>query len=392
MILSPLERAAASMNWLFPRLPWTVRISYQGQSRPVGSGPEKVEMMCKTEEAVQALARCDLSDFLDLYVDGHADLNGDIYSFVGCRNHVRHDRLWRVGLRHRLRYLWIRFFPSPVRRKLVAVSSHYDLPNEFIESYLDTRTRAYSCAIWKDPLNGDAPDDESLEDAQERKHRIAAEALQIQPGDSFIDIGCGYGYMVHMAEAQFGCRKALGITLSQNQIDGGYSKNLKLMHYMQLKGEGQYDKLYTCGMISHLDRSELEQYYRRLYGLLRSGGLAWLHFISPPANPAGLNNYNTVSGTFSQKYVFPDHYQFPVHMHIRTLEETGFQIQQTYFRYGHYAKTLRHWYRRFVENLPRTRPLITPRIERAWHLYLTYASIMDGIQGSVLKQLLIKKP
>ena len=61
------------------------------------------------------------------------------------------------------------------------------------------------------------------------------------------------------------------------------------------------------------------------------------------------------------------------------------------FRYGHYAKTLRHWYKLYVENLPRTRHMITPTIERAWHLYLTYASMVDGPQ-SVLKQILVEKP
>lgn len=387
-----LERAAGAMNWLFPELPWTIRFSYGGGSRAVGHGPERLEIAFKSEAPLRALVRMDLSDFLDYYVAGEADFNGDIYAFVGCRNHVRTEGLWKVALRHQLRYVGLRLFPSGVRRKLMAVSSHYDLPNEFIESYLDTRTRAYSCAIWKDPDHAALPDDESLEEAQYRKHRIAAEALQIQPGDRFIDIGCGYGYMVHMAEAEFGCKQAMGITLSRNQVETGYSRHLKLMHYLDLAPQGQFDKLYTCGMISHLDRSELLRYYRRMFGLLRSGGRAWFHFISPPTNPAGLHNYNTISGTFSQKYVFPDHYQFPIHFHLRALEEIGFHVKDVHFRYGHYAKTLRHWYRRFVENLPRTRPLITPTVERAWHLFLTYASTLDGPKGSILKQVLCVRP
>ena len=387
-----LDKAAGRMDWVFPALPWTMRVSYGRESRTFGKGPERFEIVCKTRPALEALARADFPEFFDLYAAGDVDWNGDIYAFVGCRPYVRKEGLWQVGWAQRLRYMMLRYFPSDMRRKLVAVSSHYDLPNEFIESYLDTRTRAYSCAIWKDPDNVSSPDDESLEDAQERKHRIAAEALQIQPDDRFVDIGCGYGYMVHTAESRFGCRKALGITLSQNQVDNGYSKNLKLQHYLDLPPEGQFDKLYTCGMISHLDRSELERYYRHMFGLIRKGGLGWFHFISPPCNPAGLNNYNTVSGTFSQKYVFPDHYQFPVHVHIRVMEETGFHIKQVHFRYGHYAKTLRHWYRRYVEALPRTRSMITPTTERAWHLYLTYASTLDGPNGSILKQILCRKP
>ncbi|MBI4345904.1 MAG: class I SAM-dependent methyltransferase [Elusimicrobia bacterium] len=386
-----LDKAVAEMNWLFPRMPYVIRISYGGQSRPVGSGPEKVEMACKSVESLRAIARSDIAAFLDHYVVGDADINGDMYAFVGARAHVREDALWRVGWLQRLRYAWLTLFPSPVRRKLLAVSSHYDLSNEFILSYLDQKTKAYSCAIWKDPENIGEPFDETLDDAQHRKHLIAAEALEIQPDDSFLDIGCGYGYMVHLAETQFGCKRATGITLSKNQVETGFSRNLQLKHYLELPAAGQFDKIYTCGMISHLDKSEIVRYYRHVYGLLKKGGRAWFHMISPPASTAGITNYNTISGTFSQKYVFPDHYQFPISKHIRIIEETGFQIRQAHFRYGHYNKTLRHWYRRFVDNLPKTRHLITPELERAWHLFLTYASIIDG-PGAYIKQLLCRKP
>ncbi len=389
--MSTLDRAGDAMNWMFPAMPYVIRISYKGQSRNVGSGPEKAEMACKTEGAVAALARGDLSDFLDHYAVGDADINGDMYSFVGARNHVREDAFWRIKLKHQFRYIWTALFPSGVRRKLRAVSSHYDLPNEFILSYLDKRTKAYSCAMWKDPLKIGNLDDEALDDAQHNKFDQALTALQLQPDDKFIDIGCGYGYAVHLAETKYGCRDARGITLSQNQIDTGFSKNLLLKHYMEIPADGSFDKLYTCGMISHLDRSEIERYYRHCYGLLKSGGKAWFHAIIPPANNAGLTNYTTISGTFSQKYVFPDHFQFPIHVHLKIIEKLGFRVKNINFRYGHYAKTLRHWYKRYVENLPQTRHMITPTIERAWHLYLTYASILDGPQ-SVLKQILCEKP
>jgi cyclopropane-fatty-acyl-phospholipid synthase len=386
-----LDRASDRLNWMFPTLPWTVRVSYKGRSRSVGTGPERVEMACRTEEAARALAAGDIPRYLDLYVEGDADLNGDMYSFVGCRNFVRKDALWRVGWRQQLRYASTAFFPSSVRRKLNAVSSHYDLPSEFILSYLDARTRAYSCAMWKDPLQVADLTDQTLEDAQHEKFRMAAAELQIQPDDKFLDLGCGYGYMVNLVETVHGCRDALGITLSRNQIDEGYSKSMKLLHYLELPPDGRYDKIYTCGMISHLDRAEIEQYYRHVYGLLKSGGKVWFHAIIPPANADGLTNYTTISGTFSQKYVFPDHFQFPLHVHLKIIERIGYRVKNVHFRYGHYAKTLRHWYKRYVENLPRTRELITPRIERAWHLYLTYGSVLDGPQ-SVIKQIVCEKP
>jgi cyclopropane-fatty-acyl-phospholipid synthase len=389
--MTALDKAAGTLNWMFPELPWTVRLSYKGESRPIGAGPERVEMACRTAASLRSLASGDLSEFLDHYVAGDADLNGDIYSFVGCRNHVRRDKLWRIKGKHQLRYMWTALFPSSVRRKLRAVSSHYDLPSEFILSYLDTRTRAYSCAMWDDPDKIGDLSDQTLEDAQHAKFAMALEELQLQPDDKFLDLGCGYGYAVHLAETQYGCRNAIGITLSKNQIDDGYTKSMKLLHYMQLPPDASFDKIYTCGMISHLDRAEIEQYYARIHGLLKSGGKVWLHAIIPPANSDGLTNYTTVSGTFSQKYVFPDHFQFPLHVHLKILERLGFHVRKVHYRYGHYGKTLRHWYKRYVDNLPRTRSMITPIIERAWHLYLTYASVVDG-PNSVIKQIVCEKP
>ncbi len=170
----------------------------------------------------------------------------------------------------------------------------------------------------------------------------AAVELDLQPSDKFLDIGCGYGYQVHHAETHFGVKNALGITLSQNQVDHGFTKSLAKKHYMEVPADGTWDKIYTCGMISHLDKSEIVQYYRQVYKMLKSGGKVWFHAITPMANAAGLDNYSTISGTFSQKYVFPDHYQFPMHVHLKVMEETGFLVRKVYFRYGHYAKTLWH--------------------------------------------------
>ncbi|MFA5138009.1 MAG: class I SAM-dependent methyltransferase [Elusimicrobiota bacterium] len=385
-----LEAARSSMNDFFPTLPWSIRLSRSGQSRVIGQGPERLEIACRTDAPLRSLARADLSTFLDQYVAGEADLNGDMYAFVCTRNHLRRDSDWKVRFKVWIRHVGTMAFPSSVRGKLIAVSSHYDLPNEFILSYLDTRTRAYSCAEWKDPANVAVPYDEPLEDAQHRKFLQAAQALQVQPDDKFIDLGCGYGYMTHLVETEFGCKDASGITLSKNQVDTGYSRNLKRMHYRELPPEGQYDKIYTCGMVSHLDQSEIRVFYKHAYGLLKRGGLFWMHGIVPPANDYGMTNYNSLSGTFSQRYVFPNHFQFPVWVHLRVMEETGFKVREVRYKYGHYNKTLRDWYRRFLENLPRTRPLINPVIERAWHLYLTYASSVDG-KYSIIKQILATK-
>jgi len=385
-----LDRAASTLDEMFPTLPWKVRLSHGGRSKTFGSGKEQAGIECRTEAPLRDLSRKRLSKFLDRYVEGEADLTGDIYSIVGVKNYIAVKSQWKVGLLGWLKYTGSMLFPSSVRAKLIAVSSHYDLPNDFILSYLDKRTKAYSCAMWKDPdLIGDL-DDEPLDDAQHWKFKMAAQELDLQPTDKFLDVGCGYGYMVDLVEKEFGVKDALGITLSKNQVDDGFSKSMKRTHYMDLARDGSYDKIYTCGMISHLDMSEVRRYYEQIFSLLKSGGRFWMHGIVPQRNNFGMTNYNSLSGTFSQKYVFPEHFQFPIDVHLQVMEETGFRVKKVYFRYGHYAKTLRHWYKRYVEQLPNTRHMITLQLERAWHLYLTYGSIMDG-REAVIKQILATK-
>ncbi len=388
--MSLLDKARDTMAGIFPEVPWKVRLSFNGESRSFGHGEERTWINFHEAAPLRHLAWCDIAGFLDHYVEGRADLCGDIYGFVGLRMHVANHDDWTVDFLRKIRYVGTTLFPSTIRRKLIAVSSHYDLPNEFILSYLDKRTKAYSCAMWNDAENIAFPEDESLDGAQHRKFHQAATALDLQPTDKFIDVGCGYGYMVNLAETEFGVKDALGITLSKNQVEEGFSKSMRLAHYYELPTDGQFDKIYTCGMVSHLDRSEIYRYYRHIYGMLKSGGKFWMHGIVPPAIKSSVTNYTTISGTFSQKYVFPDHYQFPVHEHIKVMEEVGFRIHDIRFKYGHYAKTLRHWYKRYVDNLDETRPLITPTIERAWHLFLTYGSVVDG-PWSIIKQILATK-
>jgi len=388
--MSLLDRAHDSMVETFPNLPWKFRLTYAGKSRVFGNGKERTSIEFHDAAPLRHLAWYDIPGFLDYYVQGKADIGGDMYGFVGMRMHVAKQDDWTVDFLRKIKFLGTSVFPSSIRQKLKSVSSHYDLPNEFSLSYLDKRTKAYSCAMWKDPENINFPPDEPLEDAQHHKFHSAATALDLQPTDKFIDVGCGYGYMVNLAETEFGVKDAEGITLSKNQVEEGFSKSMRLAHYYELPAEGQYDKIYTCGMVSHLDRSEIYRYYKHIYGMLKSGGKFWMHGIVPPAISGSVTNYTTISGTFSQKYVFPDHYQFPVHEHIKVMEEVGFRIKDVHFKYGHYAKTLRHWYKRYVDTLPQTRPLITPTIERAWHLFLTYGSVVDG-PWSIIKQILATK-
>jgi cyclopropane-fatty-acyl-phospholipid synthase len=95
-----------------------------------------------------------------------------------------------------------------------AISYHYDLPVDFWKLWLDP-TLAYSCAYFKNQSD-------SLNEAQVNKLDYICRKLYLSKGESFLDLGCGWGGLVIFASQNYGV-KATGITLSRMQAEYGSS-------------------------------------------------------------------------------------------------------------------------------------------------------------------------
>ena len=88
---------------------------------------------------------------------------------------------------------------------------HYDLGNDLYQAMLDSRL-TYSCGYWHDA--------DDLEAAQEAKLNLICQKLQLQPGMTLLDIGCGWGSLMKYAAEKYGV-SCVGITISQKQIELG---------------------------------------------------------------------------------------------------------------------------------------------------------------------------
>jgi len=66
-----------------------------------------------------------------------------------------------------------------------AIAHHYDVSNEFYALFLDP-LMVYTCAYYRDP-------DGKLEQAQQDKLDLVCRKLRLEPGESLLDIGCGWG-------------------------------------------------------------------------------------------------------------------------------------------------------------------------------------------------------
>lgn len=88
------------------------------------------------------------------------------------------------------------------------VQAHYDISNDFFGLWQD-RTRTYSSAYFQ-------RDDMTLEEAQLAKIDLALGKLDLHPGMTLLDVGCGWGAMMKRAVERYDVN-VIGLTLSKNQ-------------------------------------------------------------------------------------------------------------------------------------------------------------------------------
>ena len=84
----------------------------------------------------------------------------------------------------------------------------YDISDEFFSLFLDP-TMTYTCAYFE-------RDDMTLEEAQKAKLDLALNKLNLEPGMTLLDVGCGWGGALIRAVEKYDVN-VIGITLSRNQ-------------------------------------------------------------------------------------------------------------------------------------------------------------------------------
>jgi cyclopropane-fatty-acyl-phospholipid synthase len=96
-------------------------------------------------------------------------------------------------------------------RDKTAISSHYDVGNDFYREILGP-SMVYTCAYWSD--NPDC----SLEEAQRAKLDLVCRKLRLRDGMRVLDAGCGWGSLAIHAAREYGAQ-VLAITLSAEQAE-----------------------------------------------------------------------------------------------------------------------------------------------------------------------------
>lgn len=252
------------------------------------------------------------------------------------------------------------------QRDREAIGFHYDQPLEFYRTFLGDAL-VYSCAYYDDGIA-------TLEDAQSAKLDHVLRKLQVRPGERLLDIGCGWGALIMRAAQRFGA-SAVGVTLSRTQLEEAQRRitaagledrvRVELRDYRDLAA-ASFDKIASIGMVEHVGRSKLPEYFARAFALLRPGGLFLNHGISEqsPGRRGG-----KVTG-FIERFVFPDGELVALSDSLAIAERAGFEIRDVENLREHYARTLRAWVKNLEANAEDAVAAAGAQAYRTWRLYM----------------------
>ncbi len=298
---------------------------------------------------------------------------------------------WRLGAGVAARH--------SLRRDRAAVRFHYDVGNEFFALFLDKQL-VYSCAYFE-------TGSESLDTAQEAKLEHSCRKLRLVPGELLLDIGCGWGGLILHAAQRYGVY-ALGITLSERQAEVARRRitaagladrcRVDVRDYRQLGSEETFDKVASIGMVEHVGRARLDEYFTRAYRVLRPGGLFLSHGIvtlagaRPKTVATRVKDWLWRGRGFIKHYVFPDSELLPLGEHVLAAERAGFESRDAESLREHYALTLRHWARRLETNREEAVRLVGDATYRVWRFYMAGAAHAFANARIGVEQLLLAKP
>lgn len=308
------------------------------------------------------------------------DIEGDIESAFEMADHIMEKTDgWTQKLE--LGFLLYQLPPGPsvisenvqlggdrhsLERDHEAISFHYDVSNDFYALWLD-KYMAYSCAYFQHPMD-------DLETAQRDKFDHICRKLGLQAGQQLLDIGCGWGGLIIHA-ARFYRVQAEGITLSEQQLEYVQKKikderltdrlSVRLLDYRQMPEEKTYDAIASVGMVEHVGREQLPDYFGKAFRLLKPGGLFLNHGIG-----LGSVHLPGLSGSFISSHVFPDSDLIRLHDMLRPAESEGWEVRDVESLREHYELTLRHWVRRLEDHHEEAIRIVDEKTYRTWRLYM----------------------
>jgi cyclopropane-fatty-acyl-phospholipid synthase len=270
-------------------------------------------------------------------------------------------------------------------RDSAVIAHHYDLSNEFYELLLDP-AMCYSCGYWTSEEPG-----YGLADAQRDKLDLVCGKLGLQPGMRLLDMGCGWGSLVHHAAAHYGAI-VTGVTLSAQQAEYARRRvaaagldgraEIRLADYRDINGE-TYDAIASIEMGEHVGESGYPAFAARLAGLLGPGARLLIQQMSRASVPDG--------GPFIASYIAPDMHLRPLSRTLTLLEHAGLEVLSVQGMREHYARTFQAWRETLDARFGEAAGLLGVQAARVWRLFLAGGGLAFELGTTGVDQIVAAK-
>ena len=314
--------------------------------------------------------------FGDGYSDGLIEVEGDLCEFL-CEIY-RAKKSVKNGSTDLLK-LYDKLAKKKPRDNTISGSKsnihhHYDLGNDFYSLWLDQEAMQYTCAYY--PIDG-----MTLEQAQVAKMEHVCRKLMLQPGQTVVEAGCGWGGLARYMAKNYGVNvKSYNISHEQIVFATERAKSEGLDDLVEFVEDdyrnikGSFDVFVSVGMLEHVGKQNYSELGSVVDRCLAKNGRALVHSIG--------RNVPELMSPWIEKRIFPGAYPPTIREMMDIVEPYNFSVLDIENIRLHYAKTLGHWLERFDDNVEAVARMFDDRFVRAWRLYLT-GSIASFLVGSL---------
>jgi cyclopropane-fatty-acyl-phospholipid synthase len=349
--------------------PSPVRLELGISSQQASVCPSRPVIRLKDWKTAIALLLNPEMNFGDLYSCGDVEVEGDLVHALEALYQTPDRLVTRVISR------WLGWIQSNgLREARRNIHHHYDIPTGFYQLWLDPKL-VYTCAYFPDASVG-------LEEAQSAKLDLICRKLWLQPGETVVEAGCGWGSLaLHMAR-YYGVRvKAFNISHEQVEFAREQAKRQELTSRVEFIEDdyrniaARHDVFVSVGMLEHIGREHYKELGDVIHRTIGDTGRGLLHFI-------GRNRPRPFS-VWIRKRIFPGAYTPALREVMDVLEPHDFSVLDVENLRHHYARTIECWLQRYERAFHSVAERFGPDFARMWRLYL--AGSIAGFRTGTLQ-------